>query len=77
MLRPLKISKLLLALSDVDSYGRNRASETGFYDGVTPPLIWFNGALALFDAEKDAASNFQNFDDALWWSAVTKTTVGY
>jgi voltage-gated potassium channel len=77
MLRPLRIFKLLLVLSAVDSYGRNRTSETGFYVAVALPLIWFTGALALFDAEKDAASNFQNFGDALWWSAVTITTVGY
>lgn len=77
MLRPLRIFKLLLVLSAIDSYGKNRTNETGFYVALALPLIWFTGALSLYDAERGALSSYENFGDALWWSAVTITTVGY
>lgn len=39
---------------------------------------WGLGAVAVLDAEQDAAgANISTFGDALWWSATTVTTVGY
>ena len=36
------------------------------------------GALAILDAERDAAgANITTFGDALWWAATTVMTVGY
>jgi len=36
------------------------------------------GAIAVLDAEQDAAdSNITTFGDALWWACTTVTTVGY
>ncbi|MDT0213246.1 potassium channel family protein [Rothia sp. ARF10] len=36
------------------------------------------GALAVLDAERDAAHpNITTFGDAVWWAATTVTTVGY
>ncbi|MBA0124159.1 potassium channel family protein [Haloechinothrix sp. YIM 98757] len=41
-------------------------------------LLVFIGALALLDAERGApGSTVENLGDALWWSLVTVTTVGY
>ncbi|MDS1272164.1 ion channel [Lipingzhangella sp. LS1_29] len=41
-------------------------------------LLVLIGALALLDAERGAeGATVENFGDALWWSLVTVTTVGY
>jgi voltage-gated potassium channel len=38
----------------------------------------FCASLAVLDAERHAGgANITTFDDALWWSAVTVSTVGY
>lgn len=41
-------------------------------------LLLLNGAVIVFFYERDAAgSNITSIGDALWWSVVTVTTVGY
>ncbi len=40
-------------------------------------VIVFVSALLIYLAEKDNPNNPLNFADALWWSIVTSTTVGY
>ncbi|HWC21496.1 MAG TPA: potassium channel family protein [Flexivirga sp.] len=41
-------------------------------------LLLFVGALAVLDAERTApGSSIQSFGEALWWSLVTVSTVGY
>ncbi|WP_317496417.1 ion channel [Haloechinothrix sp. LS1_15] len=41
-------------------------------------LLILIGALAILDAERSVAgSTIETFGDALWWSLVTTTTVGY
>jgi voltage-gated potassium channel len=41
-------------------------------------LVSYIAALAVFDAERDVqGANITSFGDALWWAAVTITTVGY
>ena len=41
-------------------------------------FLAFMGALAVLDAERGAqGSNIENFGDAIWWSFVTMSTVGY
>jgi voltage-gated potassium channel len=40
-------------------------------------LLWTGGAVALWSLEKGVNSQLHSFGDALWWSVVTITTVGY
>lgn len=45
---------------------------------IATALLVFMGALAVLDAERGAPNaEITNFGDALWWSVVTVTTVGY
>ena len=77
MFRPLRIFRLLLVLSAIESLAKTRASQASIFVVVALPLVWFTGALSLFDVERGANASFQSLGDALWWSAVTITTVGY
>jgi voltage-gated potassium channel len=41
-------------------------------------MLVFLAALAVLDAEsRNAGANITTYGDALWWAAVTTTTVGY
>ncbi len=45
---------------------------------IATALLVFMGALAVLDAERGGPNaEITNFGDALWWSVVTVTTVGY
>lgn len=45
---------------------------------VAVTFLAFMAALAVYDAERGAeGANIDSFGDALWWAAVTMTTVGY
>lgn len=77
MFRPLRIFRLLLVLSAIETLAKTRASQASIFVVVALPLVWFTGALSLFDVERGVNPSFQGLGDALWWSAVTITTVGY
>ena len=77
MFRPLRIFRLLLVLSAIETLAKTRASQASIFVVVALPLVWFTGALSLYDVERGANASFQSLGDALWWSAVTITTVGY
>ena len=45
---------------------------------IAVAFLAFMGALAVLDAERGVeGANIQNFGDAIWWSFVTMSTVGY
>ncbi|MFV2116293.1 ion channel [Micromonospora sp. LOL_025] len=75
-LRALRLVTVVLALSRrTERWARGRLA---IYVGVTTMLLVLVSALAVLDAEQSAAdANIVSFDDALWWAAVTITTVGY
>ncbi|WP_329130132.1 potassium channel family protein [Streptomyces sp. NBC_01476] len=79
LLRPLRIIHLYDAVQRrrdeprLSLYGRVIA-----YAGTTAVLLGFAGALAVFQAERDApGATIRTFGDAVWWTASTLTTVGY
>jgi voltage-gated potassium channel len=79
MLRPLRAVRLILAVLMIsrrtESWARGRLA---VYVGTTTALLVFVAGLAALDAERTAPeANITDFGDALWWSAVTITTVGY
>jgi voltage-gated potassium channel len=46
--------------------------------GVALPLIIYTASLSVLEAERSSPhAHIQGFGDALWWSMVTVTTVGY
>ena len=79
LLRPLRLLRLL-ALARV----LNRSAAGTLVGQVTTYVIGtavmavFLGSIAILDTEQEAAgANITTFGDALWWAAITTTTVGY
>ncbi|WP_046468237.1 potassium channel family protein [Allosalinactinospora lopnorensis] len=78
-LRPLRLLRLITVVHVL-----NRRLEVSLrknvtlYATVTSCLVLFCAALALLKAERGVpGATVATFEDALWWSAVTVTTVGY
>ncbi|AQP47964.1 ion transporter [Tessaracoccus aquimaris] len=78
MLRPLRLMRFLtiVALIQRNAGSRLRGQVVAYTIGATI-LILLLAALAVLDAEKGGSGNIQSFGEALWWSFVTMTTVGY
>ncbi len=75
-LRPLKILSVFTSGSKV-LRGTGALNATRAVALSAALLMWI-GAVAILGAEGEVAgSNISSFGDALWWSLVTTTTVGY
>ena len=79
MLRPLRLLRLLAFARVLNrSAAGSLVGRVSTYVAGTAAMALGLGALAILDAEQDAAgANIRTFGDALWWSATTVTTVGY
>ena len=77
MLRPLRLMRFLtfIAIIQRGAGGLIRGRVVLFTIGSTI-LVLLIAALAIYDAEHQAG-NIKSFGDAVWWSFVTMTTVGY
>ena len=77
MLRPLRLMRFLtfIAIIQRGAGGLIRGRVVLFTIGSTILIIIIAG-LAIFDAEHEVG-NIKSFGDAVWWSFVTMTTVGY
>ncbi|WP_043738637.1 potassium channel family protein [Nocardia asiatica] len=77
-LRPLRL--LRAAMLVIGTLNRNTTTRArlAVFVGASSILLLLLCSLAFFDAEYGAAdSKIHNFGDALWWSMVSVTTVGY
>ncbi|HTJ32897.1 MAG TPA: ion channel [Dactylosporangium sp.] len=78
-LRPLRVMRLFTAVlvltRRTEEWARGRLA---LYVGATSVLLIFVAALAVLDAERNNPdANITSYTEALWWSCVTITTVGY
>lgn len=78
-LRPLYMLRFITFLRFFHRrVGSRLRSQATVYIFVGSVFLAFVGALAILDAEQNhPGANITNFADALWWSIVTITTVGY
>lgn len=79
MLRPLRLLQLVKIVMVIerrtDVWTRGKLA---VYVGATTCLLVVIASLAILDAERGVeGASIHSFDDALWWSLVTVTTVGY
>ncbi|GAA1464406.1 potassium channel family protein [Nocardiopsis exhalans] len=79
MFRTLRLLRMLALIRMLNrSMAGALAERISVYVAVTAALTVFVGALTVLDAEQQApGANITEFGDALWWSVVTVTTVGY
>ncbi|MBF6331265.1 potassium channel family protein [Nocardia transvalensis] len=78
--RPLRLLRaVLLVLGAVDRRTRTHTRmRLSLFVAASSVLVLLLCSLALYDVERGAeAATVTSFADALWWSAVTVTTVGY
>jgi voltage-gated potassium channel len=77
-LKPLRLLQALTTVSKRSSAGTALRSRISIYGaGAAIVLIWV-ASLAILDAERgQPGANIQTFGEAVWWSCVTITTVGY
>lgn len=79
MLRPLRVLRVFTAMQMLIRQG-GRVSLGGTVGGaaVAALLLMFIAGVAMLDSERgQSGAIIQTFPDALWWAAVTVTTVGY
>ncbi|WP_040312733.1 potassium channel family protein [Gleimia coleocanis] len=79
VLRPLRLIRLVTLLSVLQrTTGEKLRDRIISYTLFSTILLVFVSSLAILEAERPAAgANITSFSDALWWSVVTITTVGY
>ena len=79
LLRPLRLLRLVTLLTVLNRYaGASLRGRVMVYVVGSTLLLLFVSALAVLDAERgQQGSNITTFDDAVWWSFTTVTTVGY
>ncbi|MEV6216335.1 potassium channel family protein [Nocardia sp. NPDC051833] len=76
--RPLRLVRAALLLLDTLNRAMHPRTRLVAFVGTGSLLILLLSSLAFFDAEFGAPdSKITSFGDALWWSAVSVTTVGY
>lgn len=79
MLRPLRLVRLLALVGVLQrSAGTALRGRITVYTAGSVTLLAFVASLAVLDAERAAPNaSIATFPDAMWWSLVTITTVGY
>jgi voltage-gated potassium channel len=78
LFRLLRILRLFRSTKHLVSYVyRNRAYGTFTTVIIIAVLLVLTSSIAILQVEKDPLSNIKGPEDALWWSYVTMTTVGY
>lgn len=78
MLRSLAVLRVLVVLRGIAPFMQSRVSKLSFYVGTALPLIIFTASVSVLEAEgANPDANIRSLSDAIWWSLVTVTTVGF
>lgn len=78
VLRPLRLIRALTVLKFLQRGSSSFRNNVVLYAAAGSTLLIYLAAIAVLDVEQNAdGSNITNIGDALWWSVVTITTVGY
>lgn len=80
LLRPLRVVRIVVLLAEVfrRHAEASKRFQAVFYVVSVTGMILLVSSLAILDAERTARdTQVTDFGDALWWSVVTATTVGY
>ncbi|MCX7543096.1 ion channel [Corynebacterium sp. P5848] len=77
--RPLRLLRILPVIFLVQRFSAsNKRVTVAAYTGVASVLLILISALSIYDVEHgNPDSQIATFFDAVWWSIVTVTTVGY
>lgn len=76
--RAFRVLRVFIVLRGIYPYVQTRMAKVGVMVGVALPLIIYTSSLAVLEAERGSSQALiTSFGDALWWSMVTVTTVGY
>ncbi|HEV7679905.1 MAG TPA: ion channel [Candidatus Dormibacteraeota bacterium] len=84
-LRGLRVLRLLrlgaavriLVLAEHTAVRRGAARQSLWFLGPLLFLVWFGAAAAYWNFENGVNPHVHSFGDALYWAAITATTVGY
>jgi voltage-gated potassium channel len=80
-IRIVRVLRLVRGFRSVETIAKvlfaNRAKGTLATAGLISTLLVVFSSIAILSVETDASSNIRGPEDALWWSIVTITTVGY
>ncbi|MBE7195050.1 MAG: potassium channel family protein [Gordonia polyisoprenivorans] len=79
MLRPLRLISLVVLVGALQkAIGGAIRGKVIVYTAASSVLLIYVASLAIYDAERGhAGATITSFGDAVWWSFVTVTTVGY
>ncbi len=79
MLRPLRLVSLVVLVGALQkAIGGAIRGKVIVYTAASSVLLIYVASLAVYDAERGhAGATITSFGDAVWWSFVTVTTVGY
>jgi voltage-gated potassium channel len=79
LLRLLRLGAVLriFLLAEHEAEGHQRSRQSFAFVGPVLVLVWLVSALAYWTLEHGINPTVHNFGDALYWSFITATTVGY
>jgi voltage-gated potassium channel len=81
ILRLIRLLRLIRAFRSTQSFlnyvFRNKAQGALTSVAILALLLIIFSSIAILQVEKDPTSNIKSAEDAIWWSYVTITTVGY
>ena len=78
-LRPLRLLRLVVLVKVLHRAGGDAIrGRVVMYTAASATLLVYVASLAMLETERNAAeATITNFGEAVWWSIVTVTTVGY
>lgn len=79
LLRPLRLLRVMTLIRFIDGrITRTLQGQVAAYVVLSAALVIYGGALAEYEAERDAAgATITSFGTAVWWAITTVSTVGY